>query len=128
MRTGDMGHKDSQGLFYFHGRKVDVINCGGRKYAPAEVEQCILKLKDVAEVAVLGVPHRVLGQVAKAYVVFRDRATEDLKAVTRHCARTLPSHKVPFFIESVEALPRNSLGKMLHRELKREPQAALGSN
>ncbi|MFZ1745944.1 MAG: class I adenylate-forming enzyme family protein, partial [Nitrospirales bacterium] len=34
MRTGDMGHKDSQGLFYFHGRKVDVINCGGRKYAP----------------------------------------------------------------------------------------------
>ncbi len=128
LRTGDMGHKDSQGLFYFHCRKVDVINCGGRKYAPAEVEQCILELKEVAEVAVLGVPHRVLGQVAKAYVVFRVRATGDLKAVTRHCARFLPSHKVPFFIESVETLPKNSLGKMLHRELKREPQAALPSN
>ncbi len=125
LKTGDMGHKDSQGLFYFHGRKVDVINCGGRKYAPVEVEQCILELRDVAEVAVLGVPHRVLGQVAKAYVVFRDRATGDLKAVTRHCARSLPSHKVPFFIEAVDALPRNSLGKMLHRELKAEPQDAL---
>ncbi|GJL69209.1 MAG: long-chain-fatty-acid--CoA ligase [Nitrospirales bacterium] len=128
LRTGDMGHKDAQGLFYFHGRKVDVINCGGRKYAPVEVERCILEFKDVAEVAVLGVPHRVLGQVAKAYVVFRDRATGDLKAVTRHCARSLPSHKVPFFIESVEALPRNSLGKMLHRELKRESQAVLRSH
>lgn len=128
LKTGDMGHKDSQGLFYFHGRKVDVINCGGRKYAPVEVEQCILELKDVAEVAVIGVPHRVLGQVAKAYVVFRDRATGDLKAVTRHCARSLPSHKVPFFIEAVDALPRNSLGKMLHRELKTKPHTVVHRN
>ncbi|MGB5053329.1 MAG: hypothetical protein WBO24_02920, partial [Nitrospirales bacterium] len=113
---------------YFHGRKVDVINCGGRKYAPVEVECCILELKEIAEVAVLGVPHRVLGQVSKAFVVFRDGEITDLKAVTRHCARYLPSHKVPFYVESVDALPRNSLGKMLHRELKREPQAALGRN
>jgi long-chain acyl-CoA synthetase len=119
-----MGHKDSQGLFYFHGRKVDVINCGGRKYAPVEVERCILELKEIDEVAVLGVPHRVLGQVAKAFVVFRDHATADLKAVTRHCTRYLPSHKVPFYVESVDALPRNSLGKMLHRQLKSESPTA----
>ncbi len=125
MRTGDMGHKDSQGLFYFHGRKVDVINCGGRKYAPVEVENCILELKEVAEVAVLGVPHPVLGQVAKAFVVFRDHVVADRKAVTRHCTRYLPSHKVPFYVESVDALPRNSLGKMLHRELKTESCPAL---
>ncbi|MCB1044822.1 MAG: acyl--CoA ligase, partial [Acidobacteria bacterium] len=128
LRTGDVGHKDSQGLFYFHGRKVDVINCGGRKYAPVEVERCILELKEIAEVAVLGVPHRVLGQVAKAFVVFRDGAIADLKAVTRHCTRSLPSHMVPFYVESVDALPRNSLGKMLHRELKAEAHPALHRN
>lgn len=128
MRTGDMGHKDSQGLFYFHGRKADVINCGGRKYAPVEVENCILELKEVAEVAVLGVPHSVLGQVAKAFVVFRNHAIADRKAVTRHCARYLSSHKVPFYVESVDALPRNSLGKMLHRELKTESRPALHKN
>ncbi|GJL58126.1 MAG: long-chain-fatty-acid--CoA ligase [Nitrospirales bacterium] len=124
MRTGDMGQKDSEGLFYFHGRKADVINCGGRKYAPVEVENCIRELTEVAEVAVLGVPHRVLGQVAKAFVVFRDRASVDLKAVTRHCTRYLPSHKVPFYVESVDVLPKNSLGKMLHRELKAESHVA----
>lgn len=128
MRTGDMGHKDSQGLFYFHGRKADVINCGGRKYAPVEVENCILELQEVAEVAVLGVPHPVLGQVAKAFVVFRDHAVGDRKAVTRHCTRYLPSHKVPFYVESVDALPRNSLGKMLHRELKTVARPALHKN
>ena len=128
MRTGDMGHKDSQGLFYFHGRKADVINCGGRKYAPVEVENCIRELTEVAEVAVLGVPHRVLGQVAKAFVVFQDRAAADLKVVTRHCTRYLPSHKVPFYVESVDALPKNSLGKILHRELKTESHPAFHKN
>lgn len=124
LKTGDMGYRNTEGLFYFRGRKDDVINCGGRKYAPTEVQDCILKLPEIADVAVVGVPHRVLGQVAKAFVVFREDATADLKAVTRHCARHLSSHKVPFYVEAVDALPRNSLGKVLHRELQTESNAA----
>jgi long-chain acyl-CoA synthetase len=118
LRTGDVGARKADGLFYFRGRKDDVINCGGRKYAPLEVENCILEMPDIAEAAVVGMPHRVLGEVAKAFVVFRPGVSVDPKAVSRHCARRLPSHKVPFKVEVVSALPRNSVGKVLHRSLR----------
>lgn len=122
LRTGDLAHRDAQGLFYLHGRRDDVINCAGRKFAPMEVENCILQMPEVHEVAVIGMPHPVLGQVVKAFVVLKGGTSLHAKAVTRHCARNLPSHKVPFYVEFVSALPRNSTGKIVRRKLA---QAAL---
>jgi long-chain acyl-CoA synthetase len=117
LRTGDLAHRDPQGLYYLHGRRDDVINVAGRKFAPVDVENCILQLPDVHEVAVVGAAHAVLGQVAKAYVVLKAGAMLNAKAVTRHCARNMPSHKVPFYVEFVDALPKNSTGKVLRRKL-----------
>jgi long-chain acyl-CoA synthetase len=118
LRTGDFGHCDSDGRYYLHGRKDDFINCGGRKFAPLEVENCILELPEVLEVAVVGVPHRFLGQVAKAFVVGSGKNGVNNRRVIQHCARQLPSHKVPFSVVFVSELPKSGTGKVLHRKLK----------
>ena len=117
LHTGDLAHQDEQGLYYLHGRRDDVINCAGRKFAPADVENCILQLPEVSETAVIGVPHPVLGQCVKAFVVIKPGIEINAKAISRHCAHNLPSHKVPFYVEFVAALPRNSTGKILRRKL-----------
>jgi acyl-CoA synthetase (AMP-forming)/AMP-acid ligase II len=117
LHTGDLAHQDEQGLYYLHGRRDDVINCAGRKFAPADVENCILQMSEVQEAAVVGMPHPVLGQVVKAYVVLKPGVAPNAKIITRHCAQNLPSHKVPFYVEFALALPRNSTGKVLRRKL-----------
>jgi long-chain acyl-CoA synthetase len=124
--TGDLGHRDAEGYYYLHGRMDDVINCGGRKIVPEDVERCILQMLEVKEAAVAGYPHRILGQVAKAFVVEREPGGLDPKDVIRHCARQLASYQVPFHVEVVQELPRNSLGKVLRRKLAASaPQEAL---
>jgi acyl-CoA synthetase (AMP-forming)/AMP-acid ligase II len=117
LRTGDLAHADADGYYYLHGRQDDMIDCGGRKFAPLEVEQTILEVDGVAEAAVVGMPHRMLGQVAKAFVVPRDGATVEPRAVIRHCQSRLASYKVPFAVDLIGALPRNSLGKLVRRRL-----------
>ena len=88
--------------------------------APLEVGNCILELADVAEVAVVPAPHRVLGQVAKAYVVPRNGTPLVKRSIVNHCARQLPSHKVPFFVNIVGSLPKSGTGKTLHFKLIEE--------
>ena len=117
LRTSDLGHRDDEGYFYLHGRRDDLINCGGHKVRPLEVENCILEMGEVAEVAVGGAPHRLLGEVVKAFVIPRDGIQLDPKAVRRHCTRRLPSHKVPFHVVLVSQLPKNSVGKVVRRHL-----------
>jgi long-chain acyl-CoA synthetase len=127
LRTGDLAHVDADGYYYLHGRQDDVIDCGGRKFAPLEVEQIILELDTIAEAAVVGTPHRMLGQVAKAFVVPREGATIEPRAVIRHCQSRLASYKVPFAVDLVTALPRNSLGKLVRRRLTDDAAAAQSS-
>jgi long-chain acyl-CoA synthetase len=117
-RTGDLGHRDGDGYYYLFGRKQEMINCGGRKYSPVEVENCILKLPSVADVGVVRAPHAVLGEVAKAYIVLQNGTKLKSKEVINHCARNLPSYKIPFFVEIVPELPKNAVGKVLRWKLK----------
>jgi acyl-coenzyme A synthetase/AMP-(fatty) acid ligase len=126
LRTGDLGHRDADGYYFLHGRRDDVINCGGLKVIPLEVENCILEMLEVAEVAVGGAPHRVLGEVVKAFVIPRPGIDLDPKAVRRHCTRRLASHKVPFHVELVSHLPKNAVGKVVRRRLgTHEPQLSV---
>jgi long-chain acyl-CoA synthetase len=94
-----------------------VINCGGQKFVPQDVERCIETLPQVAEAAVAGVPHRLLGEVAKAFVVLKPSETLEARAVIRHCTQHLASYKIPYAVEFVETLSKNSVGKLLRRKL-----------
>jgi acyl-CoA synthetase (AMP-forming)/AMP-acid ligase II len=118
LHTGDKGWMDGEGLYYLLGREQEMIQCSGYNVSPQEVERVIEELPQVAEAAVIGIPHRMLGQVVKAVVVPRAGQQVDGRAVTRHCAGRLASHKVPFVVETAPELPRNSLGKLLRNRLK----------
>jgi long-chain acyl-CoA synthetase len=59
-----------------------------------------------------------LGEVAKAFIVAAECSTMDAKQIIRHCVRCLPSYKVPFAVEFVSELPKNSTGKLLRRKLQ----------
>lgn len=117
LRTGDLGYCDPDGYYYLQGRQTEMINCGGQKFVPRDVERCIEALPEVAEAAVTGMPHRLLGDVAKAFVVLKPNQNLDAKAVIRHCTQHLTSYKIPYKVEFVETLPRNGVGKLLRRKL-----------
>lgn len=117
LRTGDLGYYDQDGYYYLQGRQTEVINCGGKKFVPRDVERCIEALPEVSEAAVAGMPHRLLGEVAKAFVVLAQDQHLDAKAVIRHCTQHLASYKIPYKVEFVDTLPRNGVGKILRRKL-----------
>jgi long-chain acyl-CoA synthetase len=120
--TGDMARKDKDGYYTIVDRKKDIIKTSGFLVFPAEVEEVLLRFRDVAEAAVVGVPDAERGEVVKALVVARAGGTLNLAALEGHCRDHLSKHKRPRQIEIVKMLPKNFLGKVLRRKL-REPSA-----
>lgn len=111
LKTGDLAYRDRDGFLHIRGRKADIIKSGSHRVHPGDVEEAIAELEGVADVAVVGVPDAVLGQVLKAYVVPRT-AGLDVAHVRAHCRRRLPAYKTPRFVELVARLPRTSSGKL----------------
>jgi long-chain acyl-CoA synthetase len=115
--TGDLGYHDDDGYIYIVGRKKEMILRGGHNVYPREVEDVIMQLPGVREVAVIGIPDELMGERVKAIVVSTNPAlTEDV--IKAHCAERLADYKVPRIIEYTDVLPRNSTGKVLKRLLK----------
>jgi acyl-CoA synthetase (AMP-forming)/AMP-acid ligase II len=124
-RTGDFARVDPQGFLWIEGRVSDMINRGGNKVFPGEVEEVVRLSPDVAECAVAGVPDDRLGEVPWAFVVLAPGATLDPDALTAVCRAELAPYKIPVRFVAVDALPRNEAGKVLTRQLiDRADQAA----
>jgi fatty-acyl-CoA synthase len=117
MQTGDTGHLDASGRLFVDGRDDDMIVSGGENVFPGEVEDAIATHPAVRDVAVIGVSDPEWGQRLKAFVVRAPGADLDADAVRDHVKGTLARYKVPRDVEFVEALPRNSTGKVLRRNL-----------
>lgn len=119
--TPDYGWLDVFGTLHLRGRIDEIINCGGEKVGPEEVEMVLLRHPGIADAAVAGVPDpaRVMGEVVKAYLVRRPGAIVDVDAVLQHCARFLEPYKVPKTIEFCESLPKTALGKTVRSRLER---------
>lgn len=123
--TRDVGWCDDDGFLHLLGRADDVINRGGEKLYPAEVERVLTANPTVAGAIVVGVPHDRLGEVPVAYVVTRrplDPAYEH--DVARACAAALPPHKRPLEIHRLRALPTGPTGKVLRTRRALEAAAA----
>lgn len=104
--TGDIVELDGEWI-RFCGRAADVINVGGEKVSPAEVERSILELDFVQDVAVSGQPHALMGQVVKARVVLAGQSIRDEEAALRirhHCRQRLARYKVPVKIDFSDEL------------------------
>jgi long-chain acyl-CoA synthetase len=118
LRTGDGGYVDEDGYLFLTDRIKDMIVTGGENVYPVEVEEALAQHADVAEVAVIGVPHPHWGEAVKALVVLRPGARtrpEDLIAFARE---QLAGYKLPRSVDFVTELPRTPSGKVLKRELR----------
>lgn len=111
--TGDFALVDDDGFVWIEGRASDVINRGGNKVFPDQVEEVLLLSSGVKEAAVVGVPDERLGQVPVAFVV-GDAAEGELVGL---CRQHLVPYKIPVAFNRVESLPRNEVGKVVRRRL-----------
>ena len=122
--SGDLGLIDARGYISIVGRAKDLIISGGYNIYPAEVETALDELPEIHESAVIGVPHRDLGEGVVAVVVPRDRGFADGDAIKAALADKLARFKQPRAILFVEALPKNAMGKVQKVAL-REAHAAI---
>ncbi len=117
LHTGDMGRFDEDGYLYIVERKKDLIIRGGFNIYPRDIEEVLNRHPAVIESAVIGIPSERMGEEVKAFVVTRtDVDAETLKA---YCRESLANYKTPSEIEFVSALPRNAVGKIDKKELRR---------
>ena len=123
-RTGDVGRLDDHGVLTLIGRSKDLIISGGFNVYPAEIEGRINDLAGVAESAVVGVPHPDFGEAVVAVVVPRPGATLVPAGIVAELKSAIAHFKVPKHVKLVEALPRNTMGKV-QKKLLREELAAL---
>jgi long-chain acyl-CoA synthetase len=116
--TGDMGAMDDDGFITLHDRSKDMIISGGSNIYPREVEEVILELEAVAEVAVVGRAHSEWGEVVVAFVVAA--AGYDLEAadLDAHCIANIARFKRPKEYQFILELPKNNYGKVLKTDLR----------
>ena len=115
--TGDLGYLDSDNYLFLVGRKKDMLIRGGENIYPAEIERVIAQNPKVSEVAVIGVPDKIMGEEAKAYIIAKDK-TLTKEEIRKFLEDKLAPHKIPKYISIVDDLPRNPMGKVLKRELR----------
>jgi acyl-CoA synthetase (AMP-forming)/AMP-acid ligase II len=120
LRTGDLAYLDEDGFVYISGRIKDMIIRGGNNIYATDVEAVILEHPEVQEAAVVGVPHKVLGEDVGAFVVCRPGATMTDEALLAFCAEHLADYKRPRHLFFVDELPRNATGKVMKHKLREQ--------
>lgn len=115
--TGDVARVDEKGFFYIVDRKKDMILVSGFNVFPNEIEEVAAMHEAVNEVAAVGVPHEVSGEIVKLFVVRKDESLSE-QALIDHCREHLTGYKVPKLVEFREELPKTNVGKILRRELR----------
>ncbi|MGW1273507.1 beta-ketoacyl synthase N-terminal-like domain-containing protein, partial [Streptomyces sp. NPDC002491] len=129
-RTGDLGRQDPAGNLTITGRVKELIVRGGENIHPAEVEHVLAGVPGVAEAAVAGKPHTVLGEVPVAYLVPGPEGPEgiDARELLETCRRELSYFKVPDEFHVIDDIPRTATGKTARRQLAELPATLLVVN
>ncbi|MBI2655206.1 long-chain-fatty-acid--CoA ligase [Candidatus Woesearchaeota archaeon] len=117
--TGDVGKVDEKGYVYILGRSKDVLISGGINIYPREIEEVIESMPQVRECAVVGIPDKEFGESVKAYVVLHEGKKLSGNEIISYCRERLASFKKPKYVEFIEALPKNTMGKILKEELRK---------
>jgi long-chain acyl-CoA synthetase len=118
LRTGDAGYEDPDGYFYIHDRVKDMIVSGAENIYPAEVENVIMSHPDVADVAVIGIPHDRWGETPCAKVVRVADSQMTADQLLAYCRERLAGFKCPTSIQWIDQLPRSPSGKVLKKDLR----------
>ncbi len=118
LRTGDVGYLDEAGYLHISDRMKDLIIVKGLNVYPKEVEDVLLSHAAVAEAAVVGVADKTGDEVIKAYVILKEGQRAEKYELLKLCREKLATYKCPKDLEIRQELPKNTLGKILKRELR----------
>lgn len=118
LHTGDVGSLDARGMLTLRDRSKDLVISGGSNIYPREVEEALLTHPDVLEASVIGQPDAEWGEVVVAFIVRAPGSSVGETALDAHCLDRIARFKRPKRYRFVEALPKNSYGKVLKRELR----------
>ncbi len=121
LATGDIGHFDLAGRLFVDGRVDDMIVSGGENVFPAEVEEALVNHPEILEAAVIGVFDGEYGQRLRSFITVRSGASLTETEVKDYVRQRLARFKIPRDVRFVDALPRNSTGKVMRRLLDRTP-------
>lgn len=124
LSTGDIVKFDEEGFLHIVDRKKDMILVSGFNVYPNEIEEVISMHGKVLELAAIGEPHDVSGEIVKVYIVKRDPSLTK-EEVIAHCREHLTGYKIPKKIEFREELPKSNVGKILRRILREENDAKI---
>jgi long-chain acyl-CoA synthetase len=119
LHTGDIGYVDAEGYYYITDRKKDLIIKGGENISPRMIEEVLYDFPKVAEAAAIGVKDPVYGEEIRGYVTLKPGSTATPEEIRQHCATKLKRFFVPREIVILEAFPKNLVGKILKKELRK---------
>ena len=119
--TGDIAKMDEDGYFFIVDRKKDMVDVGGFKVYPRDVEEVLFEHPGIKEAAVVGIPDKFSGEVVKAFIVRREEAVSlTEQEVIGFCEARLVKYKVPKKVDFVAELPKTLVGKVLRRKLRED--------
>lgn len=118
--TGDLGFVDADGLWHYADRLKDLIIKGGVNLVPSQIDEVLYSHPAVEEVATLGKPDPLWGEVVKCFVVLKQGRAADAAELIALCRERLGDFKAPSQIEFVESLPKGPSGKILKRQLREQ--------
>jgi len=118
--TSDKGWKDEDGYIFLAGRGDNMIIRGGENISPEEVENMLHSNPKIEEAAVIGIPDPEWGQQPRAVVVLKNGEAATAEEIMEYCREKLASFKRPRSVVFIDALPRNQLGKVLHKVLREQ--------
>jgi long-chain acyl-CoA synthetase len=121
LRTGDLGYLDPDGYVHISDRKKDLIIVKGLNVYPKEVEDILLSHPAVNEAAVVGIADETGDELIRAFVTLKEGAQVDKQELMKLCRGKLAPYKCPKDLEIRKELPKNTLGKILKRELRKIP-------
>jgi len=111
-RTGDQGVMDADGFLSINGRLKEIINRGGEKVSPREVDDVLMEHPAVAQALTFALPHDKLGEEVAAVIVLREGAQADARALRDFAAQSLAAFKVPREIIFMDEIPKGATGKL----------------
>ncbi|MEE9418972.1 MAG: AMP-binding protein [Desulfatiglandaceae bacterium] len=116
--SGDIAYMDEDGYAYIVDRKKDMINVGGEKVFPSEVEDMMLEHPKIKDLVIVGIPDDLRGEAPKAFVQLKEGETATFEEIREYCKPRMAPYKVPVAVEFIDEIPRLASGKALRRQLR----------
>ncbi|MDG5816124.1 AMP-binding protein [Chitinispirillales bacterium ANBcel5] len=123
LMSGDFFKMDEEGYLYFISRKDEIIKSGAERVSPKEIEDVLYGLSGVEEVAVIGVPDKILGNALKAFLVFKEGKRLSKDQILDFCSIKLERNRIPKHFEIMKSLPKSNNGKIRKKGLYEQKEA-----